>query len=129
MRKLIIIVILIPFIGFGQKDVVAKDRKGVIFQLVNQTDVEFTPTTGKCGYEITIKDQDGNSIENVKVAMVDLKSKTKFLAYTDRDGVAKFWVNSGARYEVDIEKKEAVDIIEIERIKYGVRKGEYTYSN
>ncbi|MCB0477016.1 MAG: PQQ-like beta-propeller repeat protein [Crocinitomicaceae bacterium] len=103
------------------------DRSGIAFNEINQRNVQFQPTTGKCGYQIVLKNLKGQPGTNVPVDMVDMTSKTKYRSRTDSRGMAKFFVPTGKTYEVDVDGIEAVDIIKVPAIKYGVFTSELPY--
>lgn len=103
------------------------DRSGMAFQEVNQRGVRFEPTTGKCGYQIVLKNLKGQPGTNVPVDMVDIKAKIKYKSRTDSRGMAKFFVPTGRSYEIDVDGIEAADFIQVPPIKYGVFTQEIAY--
>ena len=103
------------------------DRKGIQFAIKEENITDFSPATGKAGYQIVLKNLKGVPAKGVSVVMVDFISKTKFSAKTNSRGMAKFFINSGQSYEIDIDGIEAVDIIKVPRVKYGVFTSELPY--
>ncbi len=103
------------------------NRSGMAFREIDQKNVRFSPQTGKCGYQIVLKNLRGQPGVNVPVDMVHIASKTKYKSRTDSRGMAKFFVPTGTNYEVDVDGVEAADFIKIPPIKYGVFTHEMPY--
>lgn len=103
------------------------DRKGIQFIVEEQKIASFSPATGKCGYEIILKNLKGIPATNIPVVMVDITAKTKYSAKTDSRGMAKFLIPSGKKYEIDVDGIEALDIVTVPAVKYGVFTSEIPY--
>ena len=113
----------------AQDNIKPMNRKGVMFKLVDQRNVELSPTTGKYGYTFRIKNSKDKAVINTKVYLYDVKNKIKYQSITNGNGLVKFLVDSGSTYEIDIEKREVVKILSTKRVKYGSESVELVYDN
>ncbi len=127
MKIIALVLLLLPFALFAQNDIKPMKRKGVMFKLVQQRDIELSPTTGKYGYTIVIKNSKGEAVSNVNVHLIDVDNKIKYQTVSNANGEAKFLVDSGSTYEIDLEKQEAVKILTTKRVKYGSETVELVY--
>ena len=96
-----------------------RNREGITFKEINQKGMDFSPSTGKCTYQVVLKNLQGQPASGIRVDMVDFNLNLKFRSVTDSRGMAKFFLNTGQSYEIDVNGVEAVDFVEVPRVKYG----------
>jgi len=96
------------------------DRSNLNFKEIDQTKIAFKPATGRCGYELILKNSKGLPVNNIPVALVDIQKKTIYKSNTGSKGKANFYLYSGRNYELDINGEEGVREIKIPMVKYGV---------
>ena len=98
------------------------DRSNLTFKEIDQTKVKFKPATGRCGYELILKNSKGFPVNNIPVALADINKKTIYKSNTGPKGIANFYLYSGRNYELDINGEEGLREIKIPMVKYGVFK-------
>ena len=103
------------------------DRKNIIFAQVDQKKVRFEPATGRCVYQIILKNAKGLAIKNTPVDLVDIKAKIKYKSNTGSKGVARFYIYSGKVYEIDIDGTDGVEVVSVPAVKYSIMTREISY--
>lgn len=127
MKILTLILMILPFTSFAQEKIEPMNRDGIVFTPIMQKDVEITPTTGKYGFTFIVKDSKGSIVSDVIVKLVDVDRKIRYQTIANRNGEAKFMVDSGSTFEVDVEKNLAIKVIKTKRVKYGSETIEIVY--